>query len=83
MGGDGTGETSRSPAAVLVELAAKITRLMTTPLTPKNQEGINVELAKLREAVAKAHQDAEVEFARIETRQAQIAAERIRLNTDN
>ncbi|KAI5018942.1 hypothetical protein ZWY2020_043830 [Hordeum vulgare] len=35
-GGDGTGETSRSPAAVLVELAAEITRLIATPLTPEN-----------------------------------------------
>ncbi|KAI4972727.1 hypothetical protein ZWY2020_003652 [Hordeum vulgare] len=82
-GGDGTGETSRSPAAVLVNLAAEITRLMATPLTPENQEEINAEVAKLREAVAKAHQDAEMESARIETRQAQIAAERMRLNTDN
>ncbi|KAI5014094.1 hypothetical protein ZWY2020_055484 [Hordeum vulgare] len=56
---------------------------MVTPLTPENQEEINAELAKLREAVAKAHQDAEMESARIETRQAQIAAERMRLNTDN
>ncbi|KAI5017851.1 hypothetical protein ZWY2020_042739 [Hordeum vulgare] len=83
IGGDGAGETSRSPAAVLVDLAAEITRLMGTPLTPENQEEINTELAKLREAVAKAHRDAEVESARIQTRQAQIAAERMRLNIDN
>ncbi|KAI5001229.1 hypothetical protein ZWY2020_011286 [Hordeum vulgare] len=82
-GGDGAGETSRSPAAVLGDLAAEITRLMATPLTPENQEEINTELAKLREAVAKAHRDAEIESARIETRQAQITAERMRLNTDN
>ncbi|KAI4980333.1 hypothetical protein ZWY2020_020818 [Hordeum vulgare] len=82
-GGNGTGETSRIPAAVLVELAAEITRLMATPLTPDNQEEIYAELEKLREAVAKAHRDTEVESARIETRQAQIAAERMRLNTDN
>ncbi|KAI5008598.1 hypothetical protein ZWY2020_009646 [Hordeum vulgare] len=56
---------------------------MATPLTPENQEEINTELAKLREAVAKAHRDAEMESARIETRQAQITAERMRLNTDN
>ena len=43
----------------------------------------SAELAKLREAVAKAHQDAETESARMETRQAQITAERMRLNTDN
>ncbi|KAI4986335.1 hypothetical protein ZWY2020_018965 [Hordeum vulgare] len=49
----------------------------------RNQEAVNAELAKLREAVAKAHRDAEVESARIETRQAQITAERTRLNTDN
>ncbi|KAI4979695.1 hypothetical protein ZWY2020_016448 [Hordeum vulgare] len=47
-GGDGTGETSRSPAAVLVDLAAEITRLMATPLTPENQEEINTELVELR-----------------------------------
>ncbi|KAI4989864.1 hypothetical protein ZWY2020_038227 [Hordeum vulgare] len=82
-GGDGTGETSRSPATVLVDLAAEITRLMATPLTTENQEEINAELAKLREAVAKAHRDAEMESARIETRQAQITSERMRLNTDN
>ncbi|KAI4994316.1 hypothetical protein ZWY2020_029364 [Hordeum vulgare] len=70
-------------ASELVDLAAEITRLMSTPLTPENQEEINAELAKLREAVAKAHQDAETESARMETRQAQIAAERMRLNTDN
>ncbi|KAI4992687.1 hypothetical protein ZWY2020_005664 [Hordeum vulgare] len=81
--GGGTGETSRSPAADLVDLAAEITRLMATPLTPENQAEVNTELAKLREAVAKAHQDAEMESAMIETRQAQIAAERMRLNTDN
>ncbi|KAI4988298.1 hypothetical protein ZWY2020_029928 [Hordeum vulgare] len=82
-GGDGTSETSRSPAAVLVDLAAEITRLRATPLTPENQEEINTELAKLREAVAKAHWDAEIEAARIETRQAQITTERMRLSTDN
>ncbi|KAI5000110.1 hypothetical protein ZWY2020_004699 [Hordeum vulgare] len=82
-GGDGTGGTSTSASAVLVDLAAEITRLMSTPLTPENQEEINAELAKLREAVAKAHQDAETESARMENRQAQITAERMRLNTDN
>ncbi|KAI4977713.1 hypothetical protein ZWY2020_014267 [Hordeum vulgare] len=82
-GGDGTGVTSRSPAAVLVDLAADVTRLMATPLTPENHEEINTELVKLRVAVAKAHRDAGMESARIETRQAQITAERMRLNTDN
>ncbi|KAI4983851.1 hypothetical protein ZWY2020_025717 [Hordeum vulgare] len=82
-GGDGTGGTSRSPATVLVDLAAEVTRLMATPLTPENQEEINTELEKLREAVEKAHRDTEMESTRIETRQAQITAERMRLNTDN
>ncbi|KAI4972383.1 hypothetical protein ZWY2020_003308 [Hordeum vulgare] len=82
-GGDGTGETSRSPAAILVDLAAEITRLMATPITPENQDVVNTELTKLRVGVAKAQRDAEVEAARIETRQAQITAEIACLNTDN
>ncbi|KAI4990264.1 hypothetical protein ZWY2020_038627 [Hordeum vulgare] len=82
-GGDETGETSRSPAAILVELAVEITRLMATPITSENQDAINTELTKLRDGVAKAQQDAEVEAARIQTRQAQITAEVARLNTEN
>ena len=52
--GDGAGETSRSPTAILVELAAEIIRLMATPITSENQDAINTELTKLRGGVAKA-----------------------------
>ena len=82
-GNNGTGETSRSPAAILVDLAAEITRLTATRVTSENQDTINAELTKLRDGVAKAQRDAEIEAARIETRQAQITAEAARLNTEN
>ncbi|KAI4996004.1 hypothetical protein ZWY2020_040506 [Hordeum vulgare] len=44
---------------------------------------INVELTMLRDGVAKAQRDAEIEAARIEIRQAQITTEAARLNTEN
>ncbi|KAI4993423.1 hypothetical protein ZWY2020_007736 [Hordeum vulgare] len=82
-GNDGTGETSRSPAVILMDLAAEITRLTATLVTTDNQDTINAELTKLRDGVAKAQRDVEAEAARIKTRQAQITAETTRLNTEN
>ncbi|KAI4983547.1 hypothetical protein ZWY2020_025413 [Hordeum vulgare] len=82
-GNDGTGETSRSPAAILVDLTMEITRIMATPITAENEGTISAELAKLRDGVAKAQRDTEAETARIKTRQAQITAETARLNTEN
>ena len=52
-GNDGTDETSRSPAAILVDLTAEITRIMATPVTAENQGTINAELPKLRDEMAK------------------------------
>ena len=66
-----------------MDLAAEITRLMATPVVAENQDTINAELTKLRDGVAKAQRDTEVETARIETRQAQITAETACLNTEN
>ncbi|KAI4975462.1 hypothetical protein ZWY2020_049069 [Hordeum vulgare] len=82
-GNDRAGETSKSPAAILVDLTVEITKIMATPVTAENQGTINVKLAKLRDEMAKAQRDAEAEAARIETRQAQITAETARLNTEN
>ena len=53
-GNNEAGEPSKSPAAVLVDLSAEITRIMATPVTAENQGTINTELAKLRDEMAKA-----------------------------
>ncbi|KAI5006355.1 hypothetical protein ZWY2020_033598 [Hordeum vulgare] len=82
-GNNEAGEPSKSPAAVLVDLSAEITRIMATLVTAENQGTINAELEKLRDEMAKAQRDAQAEAARIETRQAQITAETARLNTEN
>ncbi|KAI4991455.1 hypothetical protein ZWY2020_039826 [Hordeum vulgare] len=82
-GDNGADKTSKSPTAILVDLSAEITRIMATRVTAENQVTINVELAKLRDEMAKARRDAEAEAARIETREAQITAETARLNTEN
>ncbi|KAI5000828.1 hypothetical protein ZWY2020_010787 [Hordeum vulgare] len=76
-----TGGTSKPPAQTMAELAAEVATLMATTITSENQESINPELAKLREAMAKAQWDMEAEAARVETQQAAIAAETERLNT--
>ncbi|KAI4996033.1 hypothetical protein ZWY2020_041131 [Hordeum vulgare] len=83
VGNNGAGKTSKSPAAILVDLSAEITRIMATRVTAENQGTINPELGKLRDEMAKAQRDAEAEAARIETRQAQITAETAHLNTEN
>ena len=55
---------------------------MATTITSENQESVNAELGKLREAMAKAQRDMEAEAARIETQQATVAAETERLDTE-
>ncbi|KAI4965143.1 hypothetical protein ZWY2020_057383 [Hordeum vulgare] len=61
---------------------AEIANLMATPVTSENQESVNAELAKLREAMAQAQRDMEAEAARIETQRVAVAAETDRLNTE-
>ena len=81
-GNNETGETSKTPAQAMAQLTAKVTRLMTTAVTALNQEAINAELVKLREAMAKAQRGVEAEAARMATQHARITAETERLNTE-
>ncbi|KAI4988014.1 hypothetical protein ZWY2020_029644 [Hordeum vulgare] len=60
-----TGGSSKAPAQVRADLAAETAKVMTIVVTTENQETINIELAKLREEMAKAQQDVEAEAARM------------------
>ncbi|KAI4994623.1 hypothetical protein ZWY2020_034264 [Hordeum vulgare] len=66
-GNNETGGTSKPPAQTMAELVAEIANLMATTITSENQESVNDELTKMREAMAKAQRDMEPEAARIET----------------
>ncbi|KAI4974821.1 hypothetical protein ZWY2020_048428 [Hordeum vulgare] len=81
-GNNEAGGTSKPPTQTMTELAAEVASHMATTITSENQESVNAELAKLQEAMAKAHRDMEAEAARIEMQQATVAAEMERLNTE-
>ena len=73
----------RPPAQVLSELLEALATLLMVEVTPANQAQHNVDVAKLRDEIAQAKEDLNVENAKMATERAALEMESQQIQAEN
>ena len=73
----------RQPAQVLSELLEALATLLMVEVTPTNQAQHNMDVAKLRDEIAQAKEDLNVENAKMATERAALEMESQQIQAEN